>query len=335
MKTMEITTNKTGRRGLAKPAIELLINEYFSELELEEALLPHLCEISSEIGAGRLMVIGHQIVLRSTGTTRGGLTVDVLLLEDTARLYVLELKIDADKQSVVQAFNYSAQLRKADAKTIAGFHAAHLIAQGEVSTPEEALVRLAEFCDMTSEELLDNFQPESPAIVVVTPEVSAEELAAAEALTEDGNKVVLLVAAVHEHGSRALFNLERFFPALDPVTDRRRRHRRYVHKIAESPDETSGTSTDSMAVILRSVKEAEDRGESISLTDLRKAAGSPSDFTPTYRHLRELGLIVTKTERTAGRGRNPELVLITEAGRQHLAGPAMPTGAESRIEDAQ
>jgi hypothetical protein len=335
MKTMEITTSKTGQRMLAKPAIELLINEYFSELELEEALLPHLCEIGSEIGAGRLMVIGCQIVLRSAGTTRGGLTVDVLLLEDTARLYVLELKIEADKQSVVQAFNYSAQLRKTDAETIAGFHAAHLNAQGAVSTPEEALEQLAEFCDMTSEELLDNIQSESPAVVVITPEVSAEELAAAEALTEDGNKVVILVAAVHEHGSRALFNLERFFPALDPVTDRRRRPRRHAHKIAESPDGTPETSTDSMIVILRSVKEVGDRKESISLTDLRKTTGLHGDFTPTYRHLREFGLIITKTERTAGRGRNPELVLITEAGCQYLAGSDVPTGAESQTEDAQ
>jgi len=326
MKTMEITTSKTGRRTLAKPATELLINEYFSELELEEALLPHLGEIGSEIGVGGLMVVGRQVVLRSTGTTRGGLTVDVLLIEDTARLYVLELKIDADKQSVVQAFNYSAQLRKTDAETIAGFYAAHLGAEGVDVTEEAALGMLAEFCDMTAEELVDNFQAESPAMVVITPEVSAEELAAAEALTEDGNKVIILVATVHEHGARAQFSLERFFPALDPVTDRRRRPRRYVRKIAESPEGASEASTDSVALVLRAVRDVEDRGGSITLTDLRKATGSPGDFTPTYRHLRELGLISTRTERIAGRGRNPESVLLTEAGRQHLAESATAAG---------
>jgi hypothetical protein len=320
MKTMEITTSKTGRRELATPATELLIVEYFSEIELEEALLPHLEELSSELGAGKLMVVGHQVVLRNNGSARGGLVVDVLLLEDTARLYVLELKVEGDKQSVVQAFNYSAQLRKMDAQTIAAFHAVHLSATGTEVTEDDALEQLAAFCGMTGEELLDNFQPEAPAIVVITPDVSAEELAAAEALHTDGNKVVLLVAAVHQHGSRALFSLERFYPALDPVVDRRRRSRRYVRNVTEEGEEQPEVPATSMEVILRTVKEAEDRAENVSLTDLRRLAGL-SDYTATYRHLRALGLIETRTERTEGRGRNPELVSLTAAGLSYLSDP--------------
>ncbi|MFE9658391.1 endonuclease NucS domain-containing protein [Micromonospora sp. NPDC006431] len=104
------------------------------------------------IGAGVKVVTFEYGKWVSAGGTATADRLDVLGLDRTGRLVVVELKRDRAPDTVtMQAINYAAMVRRFSLDDLADVHAAHL---GGSTTAEEALVQLMEWAEGVSDETL-------------------------------------------------------------------------------------------------------------------------------------------------------------------------------------
>ncbi|MFG3702851.1 endonuclease NucS domain-containing protein [Micromonospora sp. NPDC047620] len=104
------------------------------------------------IGAGVKVVTFEYGKWVSGGGTATADRLDVLGLDRTGRLVVVELKRDRAPDTVtMQAINYAAMVRRFSLDILADVHAAHL---GGSTTAEEALVQLMEWAEGVSDETL-------------------------------------------------------------------------------------------------------------------------------------------------------------------------------------
>ncbi|MEU5565489.1 endonuclease NucS domain-containing protein [Micromonospora musae] len=104
------------------------------------------------IGAGVKVVTFEYGKWVSAGGTATADRLDVLGLDRTGRLVVVELKRDRAPDTVtMQAINYAAMVRRFSLDILADAHAAHL---GGSTTAEEALVQLMEWAEGVSDETL-------------------------------------------------------------------------------------------------------------------------------------------------------------------------------------
>ncbi|WP_346535505.1 endonuclease NucS domain-containing protein [Micromonospora sp. DPT] len=104
------------------------------------------------IGAGVKVVTFEYGKWVSAGGTATADRLDVLGLDRTGRLVVVELKRDRAPDTVtMQAINYAAMVRRFSLDILADVHAAHL---GGSTTAEEALVQLMEWAEGVSDETL-------------------------------------------------------------------------------------------------------------------------------------------------------------------------------------
>lgn len=105
------------------------------------------------IGAGVKVVTFEYGKWISGGGAATADRLDVLGLDRTGRLVVVELKRDRAPDTVtMQAINYAAMARRFSLDTLADVHAAHL---GGSTTAEEARVQLMEWADGVSDETLN------------------------------------------------------------------------------------------------------------------------------------------------------------------------------------
>jgi hypothetical protein len=104
------------------------------------------------IGAGVKVVTFEFGKWISAGGPTAADRLDVLGLDRTGRLVVVELKRDRAPDTVtMQAINYAAMVSRFSLDTLADVHAAHL---GGSTTTEEALVQLTEWAEGASDETL-------------------------------------------------------------------------------------------------------------------------------------------------------------------------------------
>jgi hypothetical protein len=104
------------------------------------------------IGAGVKVVTFEYGTWIAPGRVAAADRLDVLGLDRTGRLVVVELKRDRAPDTVtMQAINYAAMVSRFSLDTLADVHAAHL---GGSTTAEEALVQLMEWAEGASDETL-------------------------------------------------------------------------------------------------------------------------------------------------------------------------------------
>jgi hypothetical protein len=300
-----------GPSELLAPLLESLsVDEVFqSEADLEEALSKRIDDLAPLVGSERLMLIGRQQVLRASSDGRGGLVLDFLVISETGRRYVVELKYAADKTSVSQCYTYGAQLRGSTLDEIALGYAEHLAEDAEDISEDAALDRIAEFLEIPVEELEETELLAAPGLLVVTPSVTAEEFKTAKALVEDGNSVIVAQLTVRgEKGNLALY-CERFFPAMTPESDSRRRRKRRTKRSTPAVD---AMSLDILEVLCALPPEL----PGMISTELRRETGWKPSFTQAMNHLEEAGLLVRTKGEGSGKGAKPKLIAASAQGRE-------------------
>ena len=293
---------------------ERLIGDvYASELELEKVvatLAPSLAEV---LGVTALETIGKQVSVRAAARQGRGLTLDLLLIDQDLLLYVVEMKINADMHSFGQAYTYGCQLRNSNmwriAEIYAGYLRDHMSIEVDVT---KALSMLSDFAGNTLDFAeLGESVIEKPALVVITPYVTAEELAVAEGLVEDGVEAILLQPRVFSMGEQLSLVMQRVFPALEPQNEgkfgSRGRNSRRVDP-----------STNLSRKVLDYLRTASETNQKTTSTELRIAIGSSVMFPSVIQELESGGLVEKCRDHNGKVGRPSMVYAITESGLSWL-----------------
>jgi DNA-binding PadR family transcriptional regulator len=293
---------------------ERLIGDvYASELELEKVvatLAPSLAEV---LGVTALETIGKQVSVRAAARQGRGLTLDLLLIDQDLLLYVVEMKINADMHSFGQAYTYGCQLRNSNmwriAEIYAGYLRDHMSIEVDVT---KALSMLSDFAGNTLDLAeLGESVIEKPALVVITPYVTAEELAVAEGLVEDGVEAILLQPRVFSMGEQLSLVMQRVFPALEPQNEgkfgSRGRNSRRVDP-----------STNLSRKVLDYLRTASETNQKTTSTELRIAIGSSVMFPSVIQELESGGLVEKCRDHNGKVGRPSMVYAITESGLSWL-----------------
>ena len=293
---------------------ERLIGDvYASELELEKVvatLAPSLAEV---LGVTALETIGKQVSVRAAARQGRGLTLDLLLIDQDLLLYVVEMKINADMHSFGQAYTYGCQLRNSNmwriAEIYAGYLRDHMSVEVDVT---KALSMLSDFAGNTLDLAeLGESVIEKPALVVITPYVTAEELAVAEGLVEDGVEAILLQPRVFSMGEQLSLVMQRVFPALEPQNEgkfgSRGRNSRRVDP-----------STNLSRKVLDYLRAASETNQKTTSTELRIAIGSSVMFPSVIQELESGGLVEKCRDHNGKVGRPSMVYAITESGLSWL-----------------
>lgn len=329
---LPIEQKKNAPARLLEAHEESFLDEVFgSEQDFEEALIPRVGELVRLLGVDSLHLIGRQVSLKTGNALGRGLTLDLYAISETGRRYVVELKIAQDKSSVVQGYNYAAQLRSDDVDTICLTYASYLTrTQGREVTSEEAAELIADFLGVTVDELPETELTANPGIVVITPSVSAEEYAAAKALEADGNIVAIISVSCQVGKNLRSLNLERFFPALEPHIDvRKNRQARKLRSRAAGRDEQADTKRAELELaILTHLNQLGEDSSGMMSRDLRQVTGSKPGFTKVVSDLAERGLIARAEGESDKPGRKPLMNKITDEGRAFLSQPVSPDTTE-------
>lgn len=293
---------------------ERLIGDvYASELELEKVvatLAPSLAEV---LGVTALETIGKQVSVRAAARQGRGLTLDLLLIDQDLLLYVVEMKINADMHSFGQAYTYGCQLRNSNmwriAEIYAGYLRDHMSVEVDVT---KALSMLSDFAGNTLDLAeLGESVIEKPALVVITPYVTAEELAVAEGLVEDGVEAILLQPRVFSMGEQLSLVMQRVFPALEPQNEgkfgSKGRNSRRV-------DPSANLSRK----VLDYLRTASETSQKTTSTELRIAIGSSVMFPSVIQELESGGLVEKCRDHNGKVGRPSMVYAITESGMSWL-----------------
>jgi len=293
---------------------ERLIGDvYASELELEKVvatLAPSLAEV---LGVTALETIGKQVSVRAAARQGRGLTLDLLLIDQDLLLYVVEMKINADMHSFGQAYTYGCQLRNSNmwriAEIYSGYLRDHISVEVDVT---KALSMLSDFAGNTLDLAeLGESVIEKPALVVITPYVTAEELAVAEGLVEDGVEAILLQPRVFSMGEQLSLVMQRVFPALEPQNEGKFGFRSRNSRRADP-------SANLSRKVLDYLRTASETHQKTTSTELRIAIGSSVMFPSVIQELESGGLVEKCRDHNGKVGRPSMVYAITENGLSWL-----------------
>lgn len=293
---------------------ERLIGDvYASELELEKVvatLAPSLAEV---LGVTALETIGKQVSVRAAARQGRGLTLDLLLIDQDLLLYVVEMKINADMHSFGQAYTYGCQLRNSNMWRIADIYAGYLRDHMSIEVDvTKALSMLSDFAGSTLDLAeLGESVIEKPALVVITPYVTAEELAVAEGLVEDGVEAILLQPRVFSMGEQLSLVMQRVFPALEPQNEGKFGSRGRNSRRADP-------SANLSRKVLDYLRTASETHQKTTSTELRIAIGSSVMFPSVIQELESGGLVEKCRDHNGKVGRPSMVYAITENGLSWL-----------------
>lgn len=292
---------------------KLIGDVYASELELEKVVATLAPKLAEVLGVSALETIGKQVSVRAAMRQGRGLTLDLLLIDQDLLLYVVEMKINADMHSFGQAYTYGCQLRNSNMWRIADIYAGYLREHMSVEVDtKKALSMLSDFAGVTmSLDELGESVIEKPALVVITPYVTAEEIAVAEGLVEDGVEAILLQPRVFSMGDQLSLVMQRVFPALEPQNEGRL-----------GPKGRSSRRTDPSVNLSRKVLEhlrtAWETSQKTTSTELRIAVGSSVAFPSVIQELESSGLVEKCRDHNGKVGRPSMVYAITESGKLWL-----------------
>jgi hypothetical protein len=331
-------------KKLSTPMEELLLDERFTEVELEGALEGQLRACGSVATGQDLMVVGRQASMKTGSKPGKGLTLDVVALSSEGRLWVFEIKVSRDNFTAMQALQYVAVLDKYCAEDVVALYCKYLkVHQNEVVTLREAESRLAVFCGGTTESELE-LSEETPGIVVLSPVLTGEELAGLELLTKHGFDVCFLQVRLLKSGAQEQLLLQRLYPAVDPQFDglsgsqrgrsgRAENEHQGVRSVKRRgrPAKPEELKFDEAAkrIIGHLCTEVGDEG--ISTFDLRTATGSPDFFTSVMEYLEQRDLILRSVQPNGRRGPDPLFVFVTDDGRAAHQGLLLPAEGDRNV----
>jgi hypothetical protein len=339
-----LVMNLNGKE-LSAPMEELLLDERFAETELEDALAVQLAACSRLVTDHGLMVIGRQTSLKIGSAPGRGVALDLLALSADGRLWVFELKVSRDPNASLQALRYAALLHAYGTDDVADIYSAYrLTYHAEHLSREEAHNQLVAFCGGTPGSVL-TLSDDAPAIVVVAPVLSADELRVTEYLSDFGMTTFFLQARLLKDSRGEQLLLQRLYPSIDPQTgggpSSQRRTKGNVDD-SETPEETTDKRrgrppkpeelkfNEAATRIVEHLCDAVgDKG--ISTSDLRTAICSPSEFTRAMEYLERRDLIVRSVLRNGKPGPNPMLIFITDEGRAAHQGLLRPVEGDRNI----
>lgn len=136
---------------------------------------------------------------------------DVLGLDDTGRLVVVELKRDKAPDTIeMQAIKYAAMASRFTLKTLASQHAKFLKQRGTACTDEEALERLAAHAEEFSAEKLSR-----PRIVLVAADFPPVVTASVVWLTEMSLDITLVKYQAYKTETEVLLSVSQLYPVQD------------------------------------------------------------------------------------------------------------------------
>lgn len=338
-----ILMNLKGKE-LSAPMEELLLDERFTEAELESAVEGQLRACGLVATGQDIMVVGRQASMKVGSKPGKGLTLDIMALSSEGRLWIFEIKVSRDNFASMQALQYVALATKYLAEDVVALYRRYLkVHQNEEVTFEEAESRLSVFCGGTMDSELE-LSAETPGIVVVSPVLTGEELAGLELLTEHGFDVSFLQVRLLKSTSQEQLLFQRLYPAADPQfdglpgTQRRRSNRAEDDRQGVKPGKRRGRPAkpeelkfDEAAkrIIDHLCTEVGDEG--ISTSDLRLATGSPAEFTSVVEYLEQRDLIVRSVQPNGRRGPDPLFVFSTDEGRAAHQGLLRPVEGDRNV----
>lgn len=310
---MSLVLNLVSNGRITETFEELLLDEeFYSEAAFEDEIAQNIGSIIPSVGAGELLVIGRQVSLKAGGGRGRGLTLDLLVLDEDAAIHVVEIKIKQDKFSVGQAYSYAAILRDGGTEALVAtyqqYASEHL---GRSLSEAQALAELATHCGVYPEDFC--LQDANPGIVVITPSVSREECAVAEALTTDGNRVVIVQPRLFQHDNEVVLAFNRFFPALEPGVEGRPSTARR-QSVSTRWDGSDKRSTMLVRAIFEYLTAAAVQKRQVTLSELRQKTGQSAVFTEVVRELENAGFLASEEINNSKRGRNPIVVSMTAEG---------------------
>jgi hypothetical protein len=309
------------RTTLTGPLLERVVSEdvhsrYLSEAALENDLAEQASQLGYALGVGETKLIGRQADLRSSASAGRGLTLDLLLIDRSLQLYVLEVKKAADRQSVGQAFSYAAQFRGHTYARIGEVYAAYLnSAEGGAGvSPSQALEELAAFAGINPEEQeLAERACALPSVVVVSLSVTSEEINTAQALDSVGVASYVIQPWLYPVGDTGEYVLElrRLFPSPDVSSAGASRPRNAAAKNRLADNGVIPVEDRILLCLLL----AETEHRLVAATALRKRSGDSNRFTELYASYWGSGLLGSTTASDIA-GRTKTYIHLTDSGRE-------------------
>lgn len=288
------------RTTLSGPLLERVVcddlhQRYTSEAALENDLAEQASELGYVLGIGETKLIGRQTDLRSSASAGRGLTLDLLLIDRSLQLYIVEVKKAADRQSVGQAFSYAAQLRGQTYARIGEIYAAYLNStEGSVATSSsQALDELAAFAGFNPDEHeLADRACALPSVAVVSLSVTYEEINTAQALDSIGVASYVIQPRLYPVGRSGeyVLELQRLFPGSDVSSAGTARARSSGVKPRQA-DNGSDPRIPIEDKILLCLLKAETENRRVTATALRKLTGDSKRFSDTKGSYWRSGLL--------------------------------------------
>ena len=207
--------------SIGAPLLSVPIRDVFPfETDFETAFMPRVTAIAEKLGVDNLMIVGRQVATRLSERGKSP-TMDLVLMDDSGRLYIVELKTSKERFSVSQAHMYASVLKGHDDIFVSAMYHDYLVKyHASTLTLDECIDQLNKFCGAILEDLYSIETP-FPALVVITPDVSVDELAVAEDLASRDVDVSLFHVELLQDGCEYKLQLNRFFPPPSAGTDGR------------------------------------------------------------------------------------------------------------------
>lgn len=309
------------RTTLTGPLLERVVSEdihsrYPSEAALENDLAEQASKLGYALGVGETKLIGRQTDLRSSASAGRGLTLDLLLVDRSLQLYVVEVKKAADRQSVGQAFSYAAQLRGQTYARISEIYAAYLnSAEGRAQvSSNQALEELAAFAGVNHEEQeLAERVCALPSVIVVSLSVTSEEINTAQALDSIGVASYVIEPRLYPVGCNGeyVLELQRFFPTPDVFSAGTPRAR--TNAVKNRLVDNGIIPVEDKILLCLLMAETENR--LVTATALRKRTGDSNRFTELHGSHWGSGLLGSTTA-SDNAGRTKTYIHLTDSGRE-------------------
>lgn len=133
---------------------------------------------------------------------------DVLGLDPSGRLVVVELKRDSDRLIHIQATTYAALVSGFDEETLAAVYAEFLSRRGDACTPAEALERINDHV----EDGLDSDVLSVPRIILLAGQHPAQVITTADWLTRQGLDIELREVRAFRLGAQLAVSFDQLYP---------------------------------------------------------------------------------------------------------------------------
>jgi hypothetical protein len=292
--------------GVAQPPLASMpfSDLYTTEERFESGLIEILPEVIEMHCGVRSMVLARQMDLKTTAGKGRNATLDVLMLDEQGRLVVVENKIKASRSSTSQADVYVGLLEE--------YFTHEMLVEAHVKYSgldyDDAEEQLASFCGHNMEsDLAFEVQIDEPAIVVFTTEMTSSEYAHAKRLARRGVDVHIVLASAVPGPRGARLSLMRGFPSGDP----KNAVRVPVKVVADGDDHEAQPL---MGALNKTLSHLFNSGGSSNKTGLRIGAKVGVAFEAVLKSLENEGLISVEKVSNGKKGRDPEIVTLTEKG---------------------